>query len=530
VTPASGGPGGSPRGSEEEASSSGAAESLAELPEVDGAFDRSDAALAAAARDFGRLCQAPPALVLRPASTRDVVRALRWAHTRGWSVAARGAGHCVGGQTLAEGGLVLAMSSLGRILTWGGETEARWVDVEAGIFWRALVEQTVARGLVPPVLTDWLEMTVGGTLSLGGIGAESFRAGLQTDHVLELEVVTGAGDTVVCSPTVHADLFDAVRAGLGQFGIVTRARLGLVPAPKTVTLHQALYADIGAFLADVERLMGAPGIAGLRAHVMANDTDRLRPLYGDERLARDEVRAARGSAGSWLFRLEVTRYHGGAGAEGGESEEHQALDLPFGSIRELGFTSRLSFLEYVNRVPPIVVRDRQQGPAPHPEVVLLIPAERALDFFTETFEQLRPEDVNGALLLVPLERDCVRTPAFRRPESPRFYMFAVLRTAEPATRERIEYLGRRNDDIQERAKVCGGVRYPCDSLSGLTGRDAWQRHFGPVWDGLAEAKRKFDPAGLLGPTLRMFSLASSRGPIGTADESMAARPHSLRRG
>ena len=170
-----------------------------DLPSIDGVFDRSDAARGAAGRDFGGLCHAPPALVLRPASTRDVAAALRWAEARGCRVAARGAGHCVGGQAQAEGGLVVAMSSLGRVLGWdaptggAGGAASRWVDVEAGILWRTLVEETVARGLTPPVLTDWLEMTVGGTLSLGGIGAESFRLGLQTDHVLELEVVTGHG-------------------------------------------------------------------------------------------------------------------------------------------------------------------------------------------------------------------------------------------------------------------------------------------------------------------------------------------------
>lgn len=481
-----------------------------ELPPIDGVFDRSDAARGAAGRDFGGLGQAPPALVLRPASARDVASALRWAEARGCRVAARGAGHCVGGQAQAEGGLVVAMSSLGRVLGWAPppttahDPASRWVDVEAGILWRTLVAETVARGLTPPVLTDWLEMTVGGTLSLGGVGAESFRLGLQTDHVLELEVVTGPGETVVCSPTAHADLFDAVRAGLGQFGIVTRVRVALAPAPRAVTLHQALYADLGAFLRDVERLQATPHIAGLRAHALANDTDLLRRLYGAERLDHEAVRAARAAAGAWLFRLEVTRYHEGAGGDEGGPLAGEGL----GSIRDLSLTSELSYLEYVNRVPPIIVRDRArdpaQGPPPHPEVVVFLPAERADDFFAATFATLRSADVSGAVLLVPLVRSVVRTPSFRCPDSPRFYMFVLLRTAEPATPERIAHLTRENDEVAARAAASGGVRYPCDSLSGLTGPDAWQRHFGPAWERMARAKRKFDPAGLLGPSLRMF--------------------------
>ena len=163
----------------------------------------------------------------------------------------------------------------------------------------------------------------------------------------------------------------------------------------------------------------------------------------------------------------------------------------------------------MNRVPPIIVwdraRDPAQGPAPHPEVVLFIPAERAEAFFAATFASLRPADVSGAVLLVPLVRSVVRTPLFRCPDSARFYMFVLLRTAEPATPERIEHLVRANDEVEARARACGGVRYPCDSLSGLMDPDAWQRHFGPAWERMVRAKREFDPAGLLGPTPRMFS-------------------------
>ena len=53
---------------------------------------------------------------------------------------------------------------------------------------------------MPPVLPDYIGQTVGGTLSVGGIGAMSFRAGAQIDHVVELLAVTGEGRIVRCSP------------------------------------------------------------------------------------------------------------------------------------------------------------------------------------------------------------------------------------------------------------------------------------------------------------------------------------------
>jgi cytokinin dehydrogenase len=39
---------------------------------------------------------------------------------------------------------------------------------------------------------------------------------------------------VTCSPSKDADLFHAVLGGLGQFGIITRARILLQEAPQKV--------------------------------------------------------------------------------------------------------------------------------------------------------------------------------------------------------------------------------------------------------------------------------------------------------
>lgn len=39
---------------------------------------------------------------------------------------------------------------------------------------------------------------------------------------------------ITCSKEQNADLFYGVLGGLGQFGIITRARIALQPAPKKV--------------------------------------------------------------------------------------------------------------------------------------------------------------------------------------------------------------------------------------------------------------------------------------------------------
>jgi cytokinin dehydrogenase len=47
----------------------------------------------------------------------------------------------------------------------------------------------------------------------------------------------GKGEVVTCSEKQNADLFHGVLGGLGQFGIITRARISLGPAPKMVKKH-----------------------------------------------------------------------------------------------------------------------------------------------------------------------------------------------------------------------------------------------------------------------------------------------------
>lgn len=47
----------------------------------------------------------------------------------------------------------------------------------------------------------------------------------------------GKGDFITCSHHMNSDLFFAVLGGLGQFGIITRARIVLDKAPNKVRIR-----------------------------------------------------------------------------------------------------------------------------------------------------------------------------------------------------------------------------------------------------------------------------------------------------
>ena len=169
-------------------------------------------------------------------------------------VAARGQGHSTYGRAMADGGIVLDMKTISRT----HHVQSDRMVVDAGATWSTVLNATLAHGLTPPVLTNYLELSVGGTLAVGGIGGTTFRHGMQTDNVLALNVVTGDGRELTCSATSNSDLFDAVRAGLGQCGVITQATLRLMRAPERVRRFHLLYADLRSLAAD-QRIVLADG-------------------------------------------------------------------------------------------------------------------------------------------------------------------------------------------------------------------------------------------------------------------------------
>lgn len=211
---------------------------LAVLRSLDLHVATDPAAVSAAAEDFGGIVRAHPAAVIRPATADDVAAAIRLAaHSPRITVAARGNGHSINGQAMAAGGLVLDMRYLGPPMEFvravAGSVPA--VDVPGGALWEEVLEWGVRlHGMAPMSWTDYLGLTVGGTLSNGGISGQAFRHGPQISNVTELEVVTGDGERVVCSAAARSDLFFAVLGGLGQFGVITRARIPLHLAPHMV--------------------------------------------------------------------------------------------------------------------------------------------------------------------------------------------------------------------------------------------------------------------------------------------------------
>lgn len=148
-----------------------------------------------AAKDFGNRCHFLPLAILYPKSVLDISSTIKYVFEIGTitdlTVAARGHGHSLEGQSQAYQGIVINMKSLQEPAMKFKIEELSYVDVSAGELWINVLHESLKLGLAPKSWTDYLHLTVGGTLSNAGISGQAFKHGPQINNVYQLEVVTG---------------------------------------------------------------------------------------------------------------------------------------------------------------------------------------------------------------------------------------------------------------------------------------------------------------------------------------------------
>ena len=441
------------------------------VPKLSGSLFLDAAHRQAAADDFGHLRHATPAAVLLPGSSADVVKMVRYCQRHRIPVAMRGQGHAQYGQAQVEGGLVIDSSSLATIHS----LSERGARVDAGVRWSDLVVAAAERGLTPPVLTDYLELSVGGTVSVGGIGGTMQHFGVQGDNVLELEVVTGEGELLTCSPHRERDLFDAVTSGLGQCALILRAELRLIPAPTRALVFHLYDDDIDVFIRDQLRFVRDGRFEYLEGQVVSTPSGGWRYMIEAASLytlpcAPDEARLLRGSNDDLSTR---------------ERSETPYLDFAFRLAPTIEFLKSIGVWGF-----------------PHPWLSLFLPATRAADYVSNVLATLTTEDTGqGPILFYPVLQSRVRRPFFRLPNEPVSFAFNILRTAPPDPIVQ-QAMVASNRALYEAAVTAGGTRYASGAIP-MTRAD-WRQHFGRAWRDFERAKRRFDPNGILTPGAGIF--------------------------
>ncbi|KAL1535094.1 Cytokinin dehydrogenase 9 [Salvia divinorum] len=464
-----------------------------------------------AARDFGNQLHSLPWAVLHPKKVSDVAATIKHVWQMGPAaaptVAARGHGHSLLGQAQAPQGIVINMESLrGEMQVINGKSP--YVDASAGELWINVLQHCLKHGLAPKSWTDYLHLTVGGTLSNAGISGQAFRHGPQISNVHQLEVITGKGEVVVCSQDKNADLFHSVLGGLGQFGIITRARISLEPAPKMVKWIRVLYSDFSTFARDQERLISAEKtfdyIEGLvivnRTGLVNNWRSSFNPEDPDQ--ANQFV-----SDGRTLFCLELTKNFN-PGEEADIDKEIKSLLSELSYIPSTMFVTETSYVEFLDRVhtAELMLRSKGLWDLPHPWLNLLVPRSKIHTFADGVFGNILTDTNNGPVLIYPVNKSkWDNRTSFVTPDEDVFYLVAFLPHA--AESDELQHLVNQNRRI---LNFCDSAQLGVKQyLPHYKTQEEWRAHFGPRWEIFAQRKSAYDPLAILAPGQRIFQKSIS---------------------
>jgi UDP-N-acetylenolpyruvoylglucosamine reductase len=166
-----------------------------------------------------------PAIIVRAATTADVVRVVSFAREKGLELAIRSGGHSLAGHSVSDGGIVLDLRDMRKVVI-DAENRTAWAEtgVTAGEYTAAAAEYGLATGF-----GDTGSVGIGGITLGGGVGFLSRKYGLTIDSLLAAEIVTADGQILQVDDATHSDLFWAIRGGGGNFGVVTRFKFRLHP-------------------------------------------------------------------------------------------------------------------------------------------------------------------------------------------------------------------------------------------------------------------------------------------------------------
>ncbi|XP_065858973.1 cytokinin dehydrogenase 3-like [Euphorbia lathyris] len=210
-------------------------------PAIQSIYTENPAAVAAAAVDFGNVVHDRPIGVFVPRTVEDIIALVKTSYECYQPFTIGVNGHALNGvvidmkQMRINGAIKVGVSDTAVTADVGGDT--LWLDV---------MNYVLGLGYSPYSWTDYLNLTVGGTLSNAGISGQTFKHGPQISNVQELDIVTGKGELVFCSPTENPELFYGALGGLGQFGIIVNARIPLgrpTPTRKMKQLFRTLNAN-----------------------------------------------------------------------------------------------------------------------------------------------------------------------------------------------------------------------------------------------------------------------------------------------
>jgi len=127
-----------------------------------------------------------------------------------------------------------------------------WADVEGMTTYEDLVAATLPHAVMPAVVPQLKTITIGGAAAGVGIEASSFRYGLVHETLLEMEILTAAGEIVLARPdNEHRDLYFGFPNSYGSLGYALRLKVMTLPILPFVQAEHVRCGDARTFFREL---------------------------------------------------------------------------------------------------------------------------------------------------------------------------------------------------------------------------------------------------------------------------------------
>ena len=233
----------------------------------------------------GSIFQVMPEMVVVPANIEEISAVAKVAQRAGVPIVPRGSGTgLAGGAVPAEGGIVLSLSRLNRILKV--DLENRLAIVEPGVINIDVTKAVAGDGFFyAPDPSSQAACSIGGNVANNSGGPHTLAYGVTTNHVLGVEIVLDSGDVVWLGgevpDTPGYDLCGVFVGSEGTMGIVTKVAVKLVQTRESVRTLLAIFDDMDDATTTVVDITSAgiiPAALEIMDHMAIEAVERGAPV------------------------------------------------------------------------------------------------------------------------------------------------------------------------------------------------------------------------------------------------------------
>ena len=196
----------------------------------------------------GSIFQVMPEIVVVPGNVDEVAAVMKAAQRGGVPIVPRGSGTgLAGGAVPAEGGIVLSLARLNRILKI--DLQNRIAIVEPGVINLDVTKAVAKDGFFyAPDPSSQAACSVGGNVANNSGGPHTLAYGVTTNHVLGVEVVLDNGQVLwlggEVSDTPGYDLCGIFVGSEGTMGVVTKVAVRLMQTRESVRTLLAIFDEM----------------------------------------------------------------------------------------------------------------------------------------------------------------------------------------------------------------------------------------------------------------------------------------------